>query len=320
MPVSLSIVIPVYNEVDSLPHLHAALTASLAEFAREVIYVDDGSRDGSVELLEQLVEEDAAHARAVLFRRNFGQTAALAAGIAQATGDIIVLMDADLQNDPADIPMLLDALRQGADVVCGWRQRRQDAFLTRKLPSRLANALIGRITGVRLHDYGCTLKAFRREVLTAFHLYGEMHRFIPAHAALVGAVIREAPVRHHARQFGKTKYGLGRTFRVLLDLLTQAFYARYATKPMHLFGGCGLFGIACGLLLLVATAIMCNALLLTPGIVLTVAGGQCLLVGLLAEMQMRTYHESQGKPPYHIRRVINPAMPPPVDAATPRNP
>lgn len=314
MPAILSIVIPVYNEVESLPLLYAALTEALRGWKWEAIFVDDGSTDGSVAVLEMLTTE-CERVRAVLLRRNFGQTAALAAGIAQAAGEVIVLMDADLQNDPADIPMLVNALEH-ADVACGWRKDRQDAFLTRTLPSRIANALIGRVTGIRLHDYGCTLKAFRREVLTAFHLYGEMHRFIPAYAALVGAVIREVPVRHHARRFGRTKYGLGRTVRVLLDLLTQAFYARYATKPMHLFGGIGLLGILAGLALLITTACLHSAVLLAPGLVLTAAGGQCLLLGLLAEMLTRTYHEAQGKAPYVIRHIINPATPPPVDAAT----
>ncbi len=211
---SVTVVVPVYNEVDNLPPLHQALTDALQGLSYELIYVDDGSRDGSTAALVQLAGEDPSHTRVIELRRNFGQTAAIAAGLDHASGEVVVLIDADMQNDPADIPLLLEKVDQGFDVVSGWRIDRQDAFITRTLPSRVANWLISTVTGVQLHDYGCTLKAYRREVLKGFRLYGEMHRFIPAYADSVGAKIIEVPVRHHPRRHGKTKYGLNRILKV----------------------------------------------------------------------------------------------------------
>ena len=239
---NLSLVIPIYNEEESLPLLFDAIHNALDSLPRtwEVILVDDGSRDKSLDVLRDLAKKDPKHIRVVAFRRNFGQTAAIAAGIDHAKGEIIVLLDADLQNDPADIPMMLDKLDEGYDVVSGWRVNRQDTYITRTLPSNLANGLISRVTGVELHDYGCTLKAYRREVLTGFRLYGEMHRFIPVFAHAVGAKIVEVPVHHHARQFGEAKYGLERTFKVLLDLFTVKFLLSYSSKPIYLFGGTGI--------------------------------------------------------------------------------
>ncbi len=311
----LSIVIPVYNEQDSLPHLQPALHAALAplpELTWEVIYVDDGSKDGSASILEKIATEDPEHTRVVWLRRNFGQTAAIAAGIDHAQGDVITMLDADLQNDPADIPMLLEKIGEGYDVVSGWRIQRQDTFLTRKLPSRMANWLISTVTGVRLHDYGCTLKAYRREVLTGFHLYGEMHRFIPAYAYSVGARITEVPVHHHARKYGKTKYGLTRTLKVVLDLLTVKFLISYSNKPIYLFGGVGMILILSSVLLLLFLAIrkftvdigILSSPLFQIGVMLMIMGFQSILMGLIAELLVRTYHESQAKPTYTIRKVF----------------
>uniref|UniRef100_UPI002616D5FA glycosyltransferase family 2 protein n=1 Tax=Anaerolinea sp. TaxID=1872519 RepID=UPI002616D5FA len=234
----LSIVVPVYNEEENLPLLYQAIIKAVAplNLQWELILVDDGSRDGSPQVLQTLAKQDPQHVRVVLLRRNFGQTAAIAAGIDHSSGEIVVLMDADLQNDPADIPMMLEKIREGYDVVSGWRKNRQDD-LSRTLPSRLANGLISRVTGVHLHDYGCTLKAYRREVLTGFRLYGEMHRFIPVYAHSVGARILEVEVHHHPRRFGKAKYGLERTAKVILDLFTVKFLSSYSHKPIYLFGG-----------------------------------------------------------------------------------
>jgi glycosyltransferase involved in cell wall biosynthesis len=221
----LSLIIPVYNEEENLPLLMDAICVALEPLKKdwEVIFVDDGSRDHSLNVLEKLVEQNPEHVRVVVFRRNFGQTAAIEAGIDHARGDIIVLLDADLQNDPADIPLLLAKLDEGYDLVSGWRKDRQDNLLTRTIPSNMANGLISQVTGVHLHDYGCTLKAYRREALEGFRLYGEMHRFIPVFAHAVGARITELPVHHHSRKFGKTKYGLERTIKVILDLFTVLF-------------------------------------------------------------------------------------------------
>ncbi len=237
----ISLVIPVYNEEESLPPLFDAIHNALDALPHtwEVILVDDGSRDKSLEVLKSIIEKDPEHIRAVAFRRNFGQTAAIAAGIDHAQGDVIILLDADLQNDPADIPMLLEKLDEGYDVVSGWRKDRKDNTLTRTIPSRMANGLISKVTGVHLHDYGCTLKAYRREVITGFRLYGEMHRFIPVFAHSVGAKILEVPVNHHPRRFGVAKYGLERTLKVLLDLFTVKFLLSYSAKPNYLFGGAG---------------------------------------------------------------------------------
>jgi len=275
--------------------------------------VDDGSRDGSQEILEALAEQDPQHAVVVEFRRNFGQTAAIAAGIDHAQGEVIILLDADLQNDPADIPMMIEQLNQGYDVVSGWRVNRQDKFLTRILPSQTANWLISTVTGVHLHDYGCTLKAYRREVLTDFRLYGEMHRFIPAYASSVGARIIEVPVHHHARRFGKSKYGLMRTIKVVLDLFTVKFLISYANKPIYLFGGVGITLIVMSGLTLLFLMIrrlgfqvsVLNSPLFQVSIMFMILGVQSILMGLIAELLVRTYHESQQKRTYVVRKVIN---------------
>ena len=309
----ISLVIPVYNEVESVPHLHRAIREALGERDHEVIYVDDGSTDGSVEALERLVKEDESATRLVVLRRNFGQTAALAAGIDHSSGEVIVMLDADLQNDPADIPALLQKIDEGFDVASGWRVDRQDAAVTRRIPSRVANWLISRITGVHLHDYGCTLKAYRREVLEGFHLYGEMHRFIPAYAGGVGARIVEVPVRHHARRFGRAKYGLERTLKVVLDLFTVKFLTSYAAKPIYIFGGTGLAMIGASLVALVVLIArrlmydehMIRSPVLLLSVMLFILGTEAILMGLLAELTVRTYHESQAKPTYSVRRVVN---------------
>jgi len=274
--------------------------------------VDDGSSDGSLDVLENLVARNPEHVRVVVFRRNFGQTAAIEAGIDHASGDTIVLLDADLQNDPADIPLLLAKLDEGYDLVSGWRKDRQDNRLTRTIPSNLANGLISWVTGVHLHDYGCTLKAYRRGALEGFRLYGEMHRFIPVFAHSVGARITELPVRHHPRRFGQTKYGLERTVKVILDLFTVKFLLDYSHKPMRLFGGTGI-------LLILGSGILLSALLVRKlvegisilpsplfslGVMFFILGFQSILMGLIAELLARTYHESQRKPTYTIRKVL----------------
>lgn len=312
-PASVSVVVPVYNEVDNLRSLHQALTQALGGRAYSLVFVDDGSSDGSLSVLSELAAEDSGHVRLVELRRNFGQTAAIAAGIDHSDGEIIVLIDADMQNDPADIPNMLEKIEQGYDVVSGWRVERQDRLLTRKIPSRAANWLISRVTGVKLHDYGCTLKAYRREVLQGFRLYGEMHRFIPAYAGSVGARIIEMPVRHHPRLHGKTKYGLERTTKVLLDLFTVKFLISYAVKPIYLFGGTGValilpsFGVLLFLLvrrLTIGTAVLSSPLFQTSTM-LMILGFQSILMGFIAELLVRTYHESQAKPTYSIRRTLN---------------
>ncbi|KPL84664.1 glycosyl transferase [Thermanaerothrix daxensis] len=310
----LSIVVPVYNEEENLPLLHQAIRSAMdvLPWPWEVIFVNDGSQDGSGKVLETLAFTDPVHVRVVDLRRNFGQTAAIAAGIDHATGDVIVLMDADLQNDPADIPMMLEKIQEGYDVVSGWRVHRQDAYLTRTLPSRIANELISWVTGVRLHDYGCTLKAYRREVLTGFKLYGEMHRFIPVYAHGVGARIVEVPVCHHPRRFGKAKYGLERTLKVILDLFTVKFLNSYANKPIYLFGGTGAVLIAISALLLVYLFVrrvffgigVLSSPFFQMATMIGILGFQSILMGLIAELLVRTYHESQGKPTYTVRRVI----------------
>jgi glycosyltransferase involved in cell wall biosynthesis len=310
----LSLVIPVYNEEENLPLLMEAICASLQPLNRdwEVIFVDDGSTDRSVDVLKLLVDANSEHARAVIFRRNFGQTAAIAAGIDHARGSIIILLDADLQNDPADIPMLLDKLDEGYDLVSGWRKDRQDNKLTRTLPSNIANGLISRVTGVHLHDYGCTLKAYRHDALEGFRLYGEMHRFIPVFAHSVGAKITELPVHHHARKFGKAKYGLERTIKVILDLFTVKFLLDYSHKPMRLFGGTGItlmfFSFIMLLALFVRKLVEGVPILTSPifslGVMFFILGFQSILMGLIAELLARTYHESQKKPTYTIRQIL----------------
>ena len=311
-PLDLSVVVPLYNEEESLPHLVNQLISALRPAGEtfELVLVDDGSSDRTAEVLAQ-VSSDVPEVVAVLLRKNYGQTAAMAAGFDVAGGEVIVSLDGDLQNDPADIPMLLAKLREGYDLVSGWRHQRQDAALQRKLPSRMANRLIGRVTGVRLHDYGCSLKAYRREVLADMRLYGELHRFLPALAFIEGARITEVKVNHRARQFGSSKYGIDRTFRVLMDLLTVWFMKRFLTRPMYVFGFGGLLAIAASLIAstyLLAIKVMggdiANRPLLTLAVVLGLAGIQLFCFGLLGELLIRTYHESQGRPIYRIRETL----------------
>lgn len=316
---NLSIVIPVYNEVDSLHILHQAVSTAMQNVNRswEVIYVDDGSRDGSAKILEELALKDPDHVAVVEFRRNFGQTTAIAAGIDHARGEVIVFLDADLQNDPADIPMMLEKLDEGYDVISGWRKDREDDALTRNLPSSIANWMISNVSGVHLHDYGCTLKAYRREVITGFRLYGEMHRFIPVYANSVGAKILEVPVRHHARKFGKSKYGLERTIKVILDLIAVQFLTRAVNKPIYLFGGGGFILIAASLIGLVFLAVrklavhidILNSPIFMISMLSALMGFQTVLMGLIAELLVRTYHESQQKPTYTVRRFIRTELP-----------
>jgi len=309
----LSIVVPLYNEEESLPLLVEKLLAALRPLGRsfELVLVDDGSSDATASVLRRLAAE-TPELVAVLLRRNYGQTPAMSAGFDVSRGDLIVTLDGDLQNDPADIPMLLEQLEQGYDLVSGWRHQRQDHAVSRLLPSKLANRLIARVTGVRLHDYGCSLKAYRRELVDDISLYGELHRFLPALAFIEGARITEVKVNHKARQFGQSKYGIDRTFRVLMDLLTVWFMKRFLTRPMHVFGFGGLAAIAVGLLLalyllaqkLLANADIGNRPLLLVAVLAIVAGVQLFCFGLLAELQMRTYHESQGRPIYRVRETL----------------
>ena len=312
---NLSLVIPVYNEQENLPFLFEAIQKTMAEVNQswEAILVDDGSRDKSLSVLKQYAEKDPKHIRVISFRRNFGQTAAIAAGLDYAQGEIIILLDADMQNDPADIPMMLAKLNEGYDLVSGWRKVRKDNAVTRNFPSMLANWLISRVTGVHLHDYGCTLKVYRRDVLEGFRLYGEMHRFIPVYASSVGANITEVPVRHYPRKFGKTKYGLERTAKVILDLFTVKFLVAFASKPIYLFGGTG------GLLMVMSAVIMIylfvrrifflvgvtGSPLFLVSTMFFILGFQSMLMGLIAELLVRTYHESQRKPTYTIRTTVN---------------
>ncbi|HXH09774.1 MAG TPA: glycosyltransferase family 2 protein [Alphaproteobacteria bacterium] len=309
----ISIVIPVFNEADNILPLCESLRAAMQEtsYTWEVIFVDDGSVDGTYGLLERLHRQDE-RVCVVRFRRNFGQTAAMAAGLDHAQGDIIVTLDGDLQNDPADIPSLIRKLEEGYDLASGWRVKRHDT-LSRRLPSKIANWLISVTTGVPLHDYGCTLKALRRDIAKELKLYGEMHRFIPALAASLGATIVEVPVRHHPRRHGRSNYGIGRTLRVLLDLMTVKFLSGYFTRPVHLFGLCGMLAVfsGTGITLVLAmqrlfwqTALSDRPLLLL-GILLMIVGTQFITMGLLGEMLARVYHEAQAKPVYVIRTVLN---------------
>ncbi|MEH2382141.1 MAG: glycosyltransferase family 2 protein [Nostoc sp.] len=309
----VSVVVPIHNEVESLPLLLEAIASILSssQINYEIICVDDGSTDGSGEFLKQEAQI-RTDLKAVILRRNYGQTAAMAAGFYYAVGKAIVTLDADLQNDPADIPMLLAKLDEGYDLVSGWRQKRQDGAVNRLLPSKIANWLIRHTTSVNIHDYGCSLKAYRTELLADMNLYGELHRFLPALAYIEGARITEMPVRHHARRFGRSKYGIWRTFRVLMDLLTILFMKKFLTRPMHVFGLLGLIsmvsGTAIGIYLtfvkLALGEMIGNRPLLILAVLLLVTGVQLFCFGLLAELLMRTYHESQGRPIYRVREVV----------------
>ncbi|MDE3153496.1 MAG: glycosyltransferase family 2 protein [Acidobacteriota bacterium] len=319
MQPDLSVVIPIRNESPSLPQLHQELREALDAWGRsyEIILIDDGSTDDSYAVMAGLQAADP-HLRVIRFRRNFGQTAAFAAGFAYARGRFIVTSDGDLQNDPHDIPAMVAELEAGGyDIVCGWRKSRKDTFLTRRVPSMLANWLISRATGVRLHDYGCSLKVFRAEVVKSLKLYGEMHRFLPAIASEMGVRITEVVVNHRARQYGKSKYGLSRTVRVILDLLTVKFLLSYSTRPLQIFGliglamgalGTGITGWLAYVRLFGGQAIAGRPLLLF-GILLIFTGLQLVTLGLLAELQARTYHESQDKPIYTIREVLESEAP-----------
>jgi glycosyltransferase involved in cell wall biosynthesis len=312
----VSVVVPIHNEYENLPRLLEAISATLipANIHYEILCIDDGSTDGSGDLLKQIAS-DRADLRSVILRRNYGQTAAMAAGFSHAKGQIIVTMDGDLQNDPADIPILLDKLNEGYDLVSGWRKNRQDATITRLIPSQIANWLIAQVTGVKVHDYGCSLKAYRAELIADMNLYGELHRFLPALAFIEGARIAEIPVRHHPRQFGKSKYGLDRTIRVVMDLMTVFFMRKFLTRPMHVFGSMGMLSIFLGTVIgLYLTTLKLsfgesiNRPLLILVVVLILTGVQLFSFGLLAELLMRTYHESQGRPIYRVREVIEPGQ------------
>jgi glycosyltransferase involved in cell wall biosynthesis len=318
MALDVSVVIPVYNESPNLGELHRELTDTLGAWGRsyELLFVDDGSTDDSYAILERLQAADP-RVRVVRFRRNFGQTAGFSAGFAFARGSVIVTSDGDRQNDPRDIPALVEKLNDGHDIVCGWRRDRKDKFLTRRVPSMIANRLISSATGVDLHDYGCSLKAFRAEVVKPLRLYGEMHRFIPAIASELGVQVAEMVVHHRPRTAGSSKYGLSRTVRVILDLLTVKFLLKYATRPLQIFG---LVGLSMGTLggLIVAYLAFVRLFmhqgigdrpLLLFGILLAFTGVQFLTFGLLAEIQIRTYYESQNKPTYVVRNVLE-ANPP----------
>jgi glycosyltransferase involved in cell wall biosynthesis len=309
----LSVVIPIYNEVASVEELHRQLTDTLTAWGRpyEVIVVDDGSRDGSFDVLARLQKTDS-HLRVIRFRRNFGQTAAFSAGFDHARGRYIVTSDGDLQNDPGDIPPMVAELERGYDIVCGWRKNRKDPLLSRRLPSMVANRLISMATGVALHDYGCSLKVFRAEVVKPLKLYGEMHRFLPAIASEQGVRIAEVVVNHRARRYGRSKYGISRTVRVVLDLLTVKFLLSYSTRPLQIFGLLGLPMILVGgavtgwlaLVRLLGRQAIGNRPALLFGMLFLFTGVQLITLGLLAEMQARTYHESQSKPTYVIREIL----------------
>jgi len=318
--IELSVVIPIMNEAPNLVDLHREITASLEPWGRsyEVIIVDDGSTDDSFQTLSRIQASDARW-RIIRFRRNFGQTAAFSAGFAHAGGRFIATSDGDLQNDPKDIPAMVTRLEsEDLDIVCGWRKDRKDTFISRRLPSIVANRIISASTGVRLHDYGCSLKVFRAEVVKPLKLYGEMHRFIPAIASEQGVRIAEVVVNHRARRHGTSKYGISRTVRVVLDLLTVKFLLSYSTRPVQIFGLIGLgMGFPGGLILAYLAALKIfageaigNRPLLLLGILLVFTGVQLVTMGLLAELQARTYHESQGKPTYVIREVRESHAPP----------
>lgn len=309
----LSIVIPIYNEEENIKALYEELDGVMTGLGKEyeIVFVDDGSSDRSLELLEGIQAEDR-HVVVVSFRRNFGQTAAMAAGFDYASGDVIVTMDGDMQNDPHDIQKLLTKMDEGYDLVSGWRYNRQDAFINRKLPSMIANKIISIVTGVSLHDYGCTLKIFRKEITKGIRLYGEMHRFIPAIASGMGSRIAEVKVNHRPRRFGTSKYGISRTIRVVLDLLTVKFLLSYATRPIQVFGLLGFISGSLGFFIALVLTIqrqffdipLANRPLLLLAVLLIFMGMQFVSMGLLGELQARTYHESQGKPVYTVRKVL----------------
>ena len=309
----LSVIIPFYNEAQNIPIFFDELSQVLLNsgLTWEILAIDDGSRDDTFSLLKgEAIRRKGV--KVLRLRKNFGQTAALSAGFDRAEGDIIITMDGDLQNDPKDIPALVAKLREGYDIVSGWREKRQDPFLSRRLPSMIANKMISWVTGVNLHDYGCTLKAFKQEVAKNIRLYGELHRFIPAVASWMGVSIAEMPVNHRSRKFGRSKYGISRTIRVLLDLITVKFLLTYSTRPIHVFGLWGILSGVVGFALAGYLAIqrlffgipLSNRPILLLAILLIFIGIQFISMGLLGELQVRTYHESQGKPIYYIKEIF----------------
>jgi len=312
--IDISVFLPVYNEQDNIEQLDFSLSDALAKLGRryEIIYVDDGSTDQSLAKLRKIAARDH-RVRIVSLRRNYGQTAAMSAGIDHARGQILIPMDADLQNDPADISRLLEKLDEGYDVVSGWRKDRKDRWLTRRLPSQVANRLVATLSGVHLHDFGCSLKAYRRDALTGVKLYGEMHRFIPIYAGWAGARVTETPVTHHPRAAGQSKYGLSRTIKVLFDLITIKFLSSYLTKPLYLFGTAGAICLLISFLTFALSlyyrfveGVHLNRMpLATLSMIMFAMGVQFIFMGLLAEMIVRTYHESQDKPTYLVRERIN---------------
>jgi glycosyltransferase involved in cell wall biosynthesis len=311
--VDISVVVPLYNEEENALLLYEELQSVLSGLSQtwEIIFIDDGSSDRTLEILDNIQRNDSC-VRVVGLRRNFGQTAAMTAGFDHAHGDIIITMDGDLQNDPHDIPRMIEKLNEGFDVVTGWRFHRKDPYFSRKLPSMIANRVISWVTGVKLHDYGCTLKAFRHDVIKNINLYGEMHRFIPAIASGMGVSFTELKVNHRPRRFGTSKYGISRTVRVILDLITVKFMLSYATRPLHVFGMVGAVSSSFGVLTVFIMTIqrqffgiaMGNRPLLLLAILLIFMGIQFITIGLLAELVVRTYHESQNKPIYYVRKVL----------------
>ncbi|MFA6467195.1 MAG: glycosyltransferase family 2 protein [Patescibacteria group bacterium] len=310
----LSIVLPIYNEEENISILYDKLIAVLKQMnlEYEILCVNDGSSDNSLTALKKISLVDK-NVKIINFKNNFGQTAAMSAGIKYSQGDIIIPMDADLQNDPADIPRFLEKIKEGFDVVSGWRKDRKDGLLLRKIPSWLANWLIGQITGVKIHDYGCSLKAYKRDIIKDVNLYGEMHRFIPAYASWQGAVVTEIVVTHHPRIHGQTKYGIGRTFKVILDLIVVKFLSVYMNRPIHFFGGLGFISLILGLITGITAVLLrvfhIKYIVETPlpilSALLIIVGVQLIAMGILAEMIMRTYYESQHKEPYVIKDKIN---------------
>ncbi len=311
----VSVVIPIYNEEENIPLMYRELNDVFSgrTYRYELLFINDGSSDGSGDLLREIQAKDPQHVVVINLRRNFGQTAGLSAGFDHARGQVIITMDGDLQNDPADIPRMLEKIEEGYDVVAGWRRKRQDPFLNRRLPSMIANRIISFTTGVRLHDYGCTLKAFKREVVEHIDLYGEMHRFIPAIASGFGISLAEIPVNHRARRFGKSKYGISRTFRVILDLITVKFLLSYSNRPIHIFGMIGLCAFCLGLVLAAVVIIqrqfygigLADRPLFLLAILFILVGVQFITIGLISEIQVRTYHESQKKPIYFIKNIYS---------------
>lgn len=311
---SLSVVIPVYNEEENIPKLYEELKEVLEKlpYYYEIIFVDDGSTDRTPQILEQLAAEDPL-VKVIRFRRNYGQTAAMYAGFQYASGDVIITMDGDLQNDPKDIPKLLEKIKEGYDIVSGWRKNRKDPFLSRILPSKIANWIISKVTGVKLHDYGCTLKAYRKEVAKNFRLYGDMHRFLPAVAKSFGAKVSEVVVNHRPRLYGKSKYGLGRTVRVILDIFLVKFLNDYLNKPLYVFGPIGLTLMGLGFLIMLYLSVeklffgasIGGRPLLILGVLLFLSGLQLLSTGIVAEVVIRTYYESKRDVPYRVEKVLN---------------